>query len=332
MTLSQTTSNSNKLKIENTMKHHLPLVRTWKHIMTPIELASVQPGLKHSSTRVLTAFLLLAALTTGRAQSASSDSASGSDFFSKWMGMVANSQAEQPHWMTPVVTVTPRLEQEFRYDQSIQATAGGNTLTSYGGGKGLELIPLENVEVILGVPAWQSHKNPNDQDGWADDNFLVKYRWMSANEQNGNYILTTFFGVTAPTGDAANTKGRYTFTPTIAGGKGWGDFDIQSTLGVSLPTDRGVDPTGPGTPVAFNTTLQYKVGKVFWPEVEANYTYYPNGEHEGKEQLFLTPGIILGRFPIWQRLALSIGLGYQVAVTSKPTYENSFILTARLPF
>src|SRR5438477_5012549 len=23
----------------------------------------------------------------------------------------------QPHWMTPVVTVTPRLEQEFRYDQ-----------------------------------------------------------------------------------------------------------------------------------------------------------------------------------------------------------------------
>src|SRR5262245_25869161 len=29
---------------------------------------------------------------------------------------VLASKNEQPHWMTPVVTVTPRLEQEFRYD------------------------------------------------------------------------------------------------------------------------------------------------------------------------------------------------------------------------
>jgi hypothetical protein len=63
--------------------------------------------------------------------------------------MVSKAQAEQPHWMTPLVTVTPRLEQEYRYDQSIESMPGGNTLTSYGGGKGLELIPAENVEVII---------------------------------------------------------------------------------------------------------------------------------------------------------------------------------------
>jgi hypothetical protein len=332
MTSLETNSNSNKLKIQHTMKHHIPLDRALKPIMTPIELFAALPAFKSSSARAFIAFLLMTSLTTIHAQSASNEASSGDDFFSKWFGMVSKAQAEQPHWMTPVVTVTPRLEQEYRYDQSIQGTAGGNTLTSYGGGKGLEIIPLENVEVILGVPAWQSHKKPSDMDGWADDSFLVKYRWLCANEEHGDYIITTFLGLTAPTGDAANTKGRYTFTPTVAGGKGWGDFDIQSTLGISLPTDHGTDPTGPGTPIALNTALQYKLGKVVWPEIEANYTYYPNGEHEGKEQLFLTPGVIFGRFPLWQRLAMSVGLGYQVAVTSKPTYGNNFILTARLPF
>ena len=136
------------------MKHHIPLDRTLKHIMTPIELFAAPHAFKRSSARVFAAFLLLAALTTGRAQSARTNSGPGNDFFSKWFGMVAKAQAEQPHWMTPLVTVTPRLEQEFRYDQSIQSTAGGNTLTSYGAGKGLELIPCDNVEVILGVPAW----------------------------------------------------------------------------------------------------------------------------------------------------------------------------------
>ncbi len=331
MISSQTTSNSNKLKTLQTMKHHLTLDRTLKHLMTLIELFAAPQAFKRSSARAFAAFLLLTALTSGRAQSASNDLASGDDFFSKWFAMVSRTQAEQPHWMTPLVTVTPRLEEELRYDQSIQSTAGGNTLTTYGG-KGLEIIPAEDVEVILGIPAWQSHKNPDDQDGWADDNFLLKYRLMAANEENGDYILTAFFGLTAPTGDAANTKNRYVFTPTIAGGKGWGNFDIQSTLGLTLPTDEGIAPTGPGTQLALNTTLQYKLGKVVWPEVEANYTYYPNGEHEGLEQLFITPGLIFGRFPLWQRLGMSVGLGYQVAVTSKPLYNNNFLLTVRFPF
>ena len=33
-----------------------------------------------------------------------------------WMNMVSASQATQPHWMTPLVTITPRLEQELRWD------------------------------------------------------------------------------------------------------------------------------------------------------------------------------------------------------------------------
>ena len=314
------------------MKLHLILDRTLKHIMTLIELFAAPPALKRSSARAFAAFILLTALTPGRAQSVSNNPASGGDFISRWFARVSQAQAEQPHWMTPLVTVTPRLEEEFRYDQSFESSPDGKRLDSYGGGKGLELIPAENVEVILGIPAWEAHNKPAGEDGFADDSFLVKYRWMSANEDNGNYILTTFLGVTVPTGGAANTTGRYTITPTVAGGKGWGNFDIQSTLGLSLPTDEGIAPTGPGTPLALNTTLQYKVGRTVWPEVEANYSYYPNGEHEGKEQVFLTPGLIFGRFPLWQRLGMSVGLGYQVAVTSKPVYYNNFLLTVRFPF
>jgi hypothetical protein len=301
------------------------------HTLTPLELSHVPPVLKSFSARVFAAFLLLTTLTPLRAQDAS-ESPSGTDIFSKWMNMVSKTQAEQPHWVTPLVTVTPRLEQEYRYDQSLQATAGGNRLTSYGGGKGLEIIPAEPVEIIAGIPAWQAHKESKDRDGFADDSFLLKYRLLSANEENGNYILTAFMGATVPTGSFDNTSDRYTFTPAIAGGKGWGRFDFQSTLGLSLPTDHGTDPTGPGTPLAFNTAFQYKVGTVIWPELEANYTYYPDGEHEGKEQLFLTPGVLFGRFPIWQRLAMTTGLGYQFAVTKKPLYYNNFLVTVRFPF
>jgi hypothetical protein len=40
----------------------------------------------------------------------------GASFFSAWLDMVSATQKAQPNWMTPLVTVTPRLEQEFRAD------------------------------------------------------------------------------------------------------------------------------------------------------------------------------------------------------------------------
>jgi hypothetical protein len=66
--------------------------------------------------------------------------------------------------------------------------------------------------------------------------------------------------------------------------------------------------------------------------LDVNYTYWPNGEHTGLNQVFLTPSFIIGRLPIWQRVGLTIGLGYQVAVSGKPTYNHNFIVSVRLPF
>lgn len=187
------------------------------------------------------------------------------------------------------------------------------------------------MEVILGIPAWVSRNKPADSDGFGDESFIVKYRIASANEESGNYIVTTFLQLQTPTGSKENTSDHYTVTPTLAGGKGWGDFDIQSTLGLSIP-DNGTARKGAGTPLQSNTALQYRLIKVLWPEAEVNYTYCPNGEHTGKEQVFLTPGFLIGRLPIWQRVGLTIGLGYQFALTHDPTFNHNFIVSARLPF
>jgi len=286
-------------------------------------------------SRVFASVLVIAALVS--AAPASAQTSFGQDivdYFVNWFPRVTRIQSEQPHWVTPLTTVTPRLEEELRYDQYWQANKLGAATDNYGGGKGLELIPFQNTEVILGIPAWIAHtghivKKPEATDGWADETFLVKYRILSANEENGNYILTAFMGFSAPTGDDDNSMGHATFTPTIAGGKGFGDFDVQSTCGVTFPNG-GEDRLG--WPLAWNTAFQYHVLKYFWPEFETNYTWFAQGKRTGQSQLFLTPGILLGRIPIHERVGLTIGAGFQVAVTTHPAYNNAVVLSARIPF
>jgi hypothetical protein len=257
------------------------------------------------------------------------------DFFDAWFKRVSQIQAEQPHWITPLVTVTPRLEQELRYDQSWERLPGGKTLANYDNGKGLEIIPALPIELIVGAPPWETENTKPRKQGWADEAFLLKYRLLSANEESGNYILTAFMGLSVPWGGENYTEDHYIFTPTIAFGKGWGDFDFQSTLGVAVP-DNGDSKYGSGTPLLFNTAFQYRVMKILWPEVEFNCTEWPSGKHEGindqGDQVFVTPGLLIGRIPISHRLALTLGAGYQIALTDHPLYHNNFILSARLPF
>jgi hypothetical protein len=64
-----------------------------------------------------------------------------------WFEQVAQIQAEQPHWITPLVTVTPLLEEEYRFDVDLEAVPYGRSVAAYGAGKGLELVPARRVEV-----------------------------------------------------------------------------------------------------------------------------------------------------------------------------------------
>jgi hypothetical protein len=252
------------------------------------------------------------------------------EFFGEWLAMASRTQAEQPHWITPLVTVTPCLEQEVRYDQFFQSASRGHVATDvFGGGKGVEIIPQERAELIVGIPAFLKRTRPRNTDGFGDWPFLLKLRLLSANEEHGNYIVTAFLGATMPTGSKNNGAGHAVFTPMLAFGKGWGDFDFQSTVGVSLPNG-GLDRLG--IPVAYNTAIQYGLFRYFWPEFETNYTWFSYGEKSGHNQLYLTPGIVIGRIPIYERIGLTFGTGVQVAVTRYRAYNHNWIITARIPF
>ncbi len=96
---------------------------------------------------------------------------------------------------------------------------------------------------------------------------MIKQRLFSGNEDNGNYIVTAFLGVTAPSGNSAFTNRAWIITPTIAAGKGWGDFDVQATVGVAIPTR---DQSSLGTSIASNVAFQLHLDRYFWPEFEIN--------------------------------------------------------------
>jgi hypothetical protein len=261
------------------------------------------------------------------------------EYFANWFKRSDAARESQPHWMTPVVTVTPRLEQEFRYDQAWQHQGTGGNVTVFDNGKGLELIPTETNELLFNLPPYQIRTSKTSATGWNDwPFFTIKQRLLSANEQNGNYIVTAFLGLQAPTGIKAFTNDSWVITPTLAGGKGWGDFDIQMTLGFPIPTDH---QDIIGTALTWNTAFQYHFNTIFWPEFEVNMTHWFNGLRGGKTQVFLTPGLIFGRFPLFDnKIRVVVGGAYQFAVTPKltttpvltPQYNHAWLMTARLVF
>ena len=250
-------------------------------------------------------------------------------YFSDWFVRVDKTKDEQPHWVTPLATTTPRLEEEYRYDQLWQENAKGVTTDNYDGGKGLELIPFEKVEVISNVPPYLDHNNPKVRNGWGDVAFLVKYRLLSANEEHGSYILTAFLGWSVPTGQFSNGALHPVITPTIAYGKGFGNFDLQGTFGVGLPT---ADTSTLGRTIAWNNTFQYRVFRKFWPEVELNSTFFQDGKNDGQKQNFVTPGLVMGRFRLMGRVGFTVGGGYQIATTQFHTTNHNAILSIRFPF
>jgi hypothetical protein len=260
-------------------------------------------------------------------QAAPSPSAGGS-FFNDWFDMVTETQSKQPHWITPVVTVTPRLEQEYRFDIFWQPNAQGVVTENYGGSKGLEIIPWKNIEVIFIQPPYLVHNSPTIQDGWGDFQILTKYRIIARNEESGNYILTAFFQISFPTGQFKNGSTNHIITPTIAYGKGFGRFSLQGTFGVTLPTG---NTNVIGRTYPWNNAFQYHIRKL-WPEIEVNYTHFQQGPNDSKTQVFLTPGIVFGRFPIHKRVAFVFGGAFQIATTHFHTNNHNGILTLRLPF
>lgn len=253
-------------------------------------------------------------------------------FFARWQARASRTQARQPHWITPLATVTPLLEQEFRSDFTREARSGDATEWIYGGSKGLELIPLQRVELLLNVPPYRQY-NPAEpgtgpQDGFGDFSLKMKYRLLAAGAESGNYIVTAFLGGSLPTGSAGNGSSEATLSPALAAGKGIGRWDVQTTLGATLPV---ANAEKLGRPISWNTALQYRLGRGVWPEVESNATWFRGGPNDGETQEFITPGIVT-HVPLHGRLGLTMGIGAQIAVSQFHEYSHAIIFSGRMPF
>jgi hypothetical protein len=277
-----------------------------------------------SRSRWFLFLLLLGIVPSALAQNGSADDS----YFGTWFERVSRTQAEQPHWITPMFTTTPRLEEEVRYDIGWQNTAKGD-VTNFGSGKGMEFIPSEHTEIIVSPPPYLSRQNLTQRDGFGDTSFLLKYRFAAGNEEAGNYIVTAFLGASVPTGSYNNGAENAVVTPTIALGKGWGAFDVQSTLGIAVPVG---DIARLGTSLAYNTAVQYHLLRKLWPELEVNGNLFHDGKNDGKQQVFLSPGLVVGKIHLWRRLGLTVGAGEQIAVTRFHTFNHNRVLSVRFPF
>jgi hypothetical protein len=262
----------------------------------------------------------------------------GNSFIARYQARVSAMQAEQPHWITPLVTVTPRLEQEIRADFVRQTNSKLQETWNFGNGKGLEIIPARRIELLFNTPPFIAHQVGND--GFGDVSFNSKFRFYARNEEHGNAIITAFLAGSVPTGKNGNGSCCASVTPTLAVGKGFGLLALTSTAGGSLPASNAAKL---GHTIVWNGVVQYHVGRTglaryFWPEVESNASFFKGGPNDGKATTFMTPGLVVGRIPLDHvdgkpgRLGLTFGAGEQIAVTHFHSTNHNLVFTIRMPF
>jgi len=219
-------------------------------------------------------------------------------------------------------------------------SGNGADTTLLDGGRSLDLIVSPTNEIQIAAPPYELRSAAGSAKsfaGYADWTFLrLEQRLVASPQTEGDYVVTAWLQIAAPIGVQALTSHAWSLQPTLAVGKGWGSLDIQTTVTAVLPT---ANARTLGRQIQTNTALQYHVGELFWPEVEANWTYFPDGQRAGLNQLFLTPGLAIGRLTLSQALKLTLGFGYQFAVSPSyrpkpltPAYAQGWLFSSRLNF
>ena len=258
-------------------------------------------------------------------------------WLSRYQARVVATQANQPHWATPLITSSPRIEQGFRADFTRQATTNGRSVWNYGSTRGLQFIPFPRTELRLSPPPFFTHSDPRLRDGFGDVAFRVKYRLYGSNEQQHNAVVTAVFSASVPTGKQANGSCCAILTPTLEFGKGFGHLALSTNLAGTLPVS---NTPKLGRSIVSNSAVQYQLTHLIWLENECNVTAYKGGRNDGKVQAFTTPGILVSRIPLTHRavaagkrpLSLTLGAGEQIALTHFHSYDHAPVFSSRLRF
>ncbi len=280
------------------------------------------------ATPLFSAIDLASAVNEGAPAASASNPAPGEGWLDSWLRRVTEARAGQPHTAAPLVTTHNALVQQFRYDGYEQQDPSGAYTANAGAGRGLEIIPTTRLEVAFAMPPYLTHRS-NVPQGFGDWSALVKFRAFSAPEGKGAYFVGFVLNAAFPTGSPANSAGHTVWSPAVAFGKGWGNFNVQNTFGGTLP-QTGASVLG--RTIVLNDVAQYRIKRFIWPMLESNSTFWSGGHNAGKKQVFLTPGIVFGSFALTSRLRIAVGAGEQIAVTQFHTYNHRYILSLRMPF
>jgi hypothetical protein len=254
------------------------------------------------------------------------------NFLKSWEGRVNKTVAEQPAWPVPVATPPSGLVQLARFDAIRQLTSTHTETWIYGNSKGFDFIPWYKTEVDVTLPSYTEH-NSKVRDGAGDWLMLAKYRFLAAGPKHGDYSFSGSLNGTAPTGSYKNGSSDGSIAPALYGGKGFGRFDAQSSVAITLPTGH---TSKSGRPIAWNTVAQYRATRLLWPEIEFNSTFYRGGPNDGRIQTFVTPGLMFSKVKFSResnsRLAFIFGGGMQIATSEFHSYNHAVIATGRISF
>jgi hypothetical protein len=256
-----------------------------------------------------------------------------SGFFERWESRVRATSAKQPVFPIPVIAPSSQLVQLVRFDVLRQIAPARTATINIDNGKGLNLIPFANTEIDINLPPLIEHHAVKTIDGTGDFSVVYKYRPFASPSEKHNYTLGGQALFTVPTGSYKNGTAVSTIQPTVMGGKGFGPFDVQSTIGAILPNS---SVASIGRTVSWNTTAQYRLGKIFFPEIESNATFYHGGANDGKSQNFVSPGLMISKFKLRKepkdRLALIVGGSVQIATSTYHAYNHALVFTSRFAF
>ena len=237
----------------------------------------------------------------------------------------------QPAMVTPLVEADPRLIQYVRASFSHEYAAARTETVSYGNGRGGGVIVGNRFEFDFLPPAYAQH-NSSALDGLSDTSVLGKVRIASGNAEHGNFEVAALLSHSFATGTYKNGALTDTWTPTLAGGYAFRRFNVQSSLGGTMPTGKIATQ---GRSIAWNALTQFHATLHVWFELENNATYYFSGSHDGMMQNFVTPAVFyVVRPKEWQPTHpfLIFDCGIQIATSGFHTYNHNLISEMRVLF
>ena len=256
----------------------------------------------------------------------------GKGWVGKWRRMTIETREKQPHWLTPLVTETPRLEQRIRYDIYDETLPHGNKRWNFGAGKGVNFIVAPTMEMAVSLPQYLFYPGAGGNDGFRGESFMIKNRIMASPENQKNYVFSVMLEALSPTGTLPGVAEHWIWTPMVTFGKGWGNFDFMLNVGTACADG---DNKQLGSPIVYDAAFQYRFGLIC-PTVEINsHPSVTRFSFFGEPGLFLTPEVLIGRFHFRDHYSLYFGFGYQVALTARTAesqYANAFIMKFHLLF